>query len=444
MERVKYMDFIGKLLPVDGYHVLLTGSLTSNYTQSLTHLYQPLIGFEAVALYHTLLHEIELQNEETIQTHHSLMNYLNVSLERIYEMKLKLEGIGLLNTYKNSDEDKTVFIYELISPFSPNEFFQDAMLTELLYHHLGESKFNILKTHYDKNSEQISGENITASFHDVFQTFKPSHLPNRPVEKVTEQIKVPVKMIDFTQIEQTLTKQMIPIQNVLTERNREIISQLTHLYDLETYEVEKSLLWALTDENTLNVAEFKEACHDLFRAKHNNVPIQLTKKEKQIKQKMDKPLTKEEKLIQTLETISPKQLLEDLSRGKHASEQDMKLIRDVMLKQGLSTPVMNVLIHYVLLQTNMQLSKAYLEKIASHWSRANLKTAREAMQFAKDQIQQFKQRKQPRKTASNEVVPDWFKNRNERTEKRKIKQSKPSTEKDEILALLQKHASKKD
>src|SRR5690625_5816655 len=104
--------------------------------------------------------------------------------------------------------------------------------------------------------------------------------------------------------------------------------------------------------------------------------IELTNKPqieaKQKSSERSEPKTKEDHLAAALETMSPKDLLEDLSSGGHASESDMKLIREVMLKQGLKTPVMNVLIHYVLLQSNMQLSRAYLEKIASHWSRAKI------------------------------------------------------------------------
>src|SRR5699024_1669380 len=133
--------------------------------------------------------------------HHSLMNYLNVSLDRIYDMRLKLEGIGLLKTYEQNNEENRVYVYELFSPFSPSEFFQDVMLTELLYHHLGEAKFKVLKDHYDKIDKRIIGENVTASFQDVFQTFTPTHLPNENVDKVPEQINVTVNMIDFTHIQ---------------------------------------------------------------------------------------------------------------------------------------------------------------------------------------------------------------------------------------------------
>src|SRR5699024_84863 len=86
------------------------------------------------------------------------------------------------------------------------------------------------------------------------------------------------------------------------------------------------------------------------------------------------------------------------------------------LKQGLKTPVMNVLIHYVLLQSNMQLSRAYLEKIASHWSRANLSSAKEAMEFAKLQNQPYNTRKRANKQ-SKEVIPEWCKNRDKKNDK---------------------------
>src|SRR5699024_5514556 len=172
-------------------------------------------------------------------------------------------------------------------------------------------------------------------------------------------------------------------KRVLTRDNKRIIKQMMTLYDLTSYDIENALLWALTEENALNVDEFKEACHSLFNSYNAHRPIQLTEKKQHAKKEKaypEQPKTKEEMLIKELETISPQQLLVDLSSGNQASEQDMKVIRDVMTSQGLPAPVMNVLIHYVLLQSNMKLSKAYMEKIASHWSRANLKTAKEAME----------------------------------------------------------------
>ena len=440
-ERVRQMQHLGKILPVDGYEVRLTTSLPTDYIHSLYHLYQPLIGIEAISLYQTLLLQIEIQSEVSIQTHHTLMTYLNLPLDQIYEARLKLEGIGLLKTYQFDSDDRVYFTYELQAPFSPRQFFADMMLSELLYRHLGKSRYMLLKNVYSKNNERDIGKDITASFSDVFQTIQsknPVHSPAPPESSPG----IPIKSVNFSILEQTLHRKMIPVNKVLTETNKKIIAQLMQLYDLETYEVENALLWALTDENTLDVEQFRAACHDLFRAKHNVTDVKLSVKREEVNQP-NKELSKEERLIARFESISPKELLEDLSGGNNASEQDMKLISEIMVKQGLPNPVMNVLIHYVLLQSNMKLSKPYLEKIASHWSRAKLKTAKEAMEFAKKQAEPpvKLQRNNRQKKQSTEVIPDWFKER--KTKQQNTNQSaKPKEEIDkDLVKLLQRHAS---
>lgn len=438
------MNFIGHVLPVDGYYVLLKGQLTADYTTSLTHLYQPLIGMQSVMLYQTLLHELEFQ-QDSPQTHHTLMNYLNIPLDEIVKARLNLEGIGLLKTYKKQLEQSTIFTYEIQSPFSPNDFFHDAMLSQLLYHQLGNEKFLMLKNRYEQIIHGDLGENITASFNDVFQTFTPTLEMVKPIS--SNDLDDTAVSVDLRWMEQMLKQRMIPVGQVLTIENRKLISQMMELYDLDNYEIEKSILWALNEENLLHVDEFKNACHDLFRSKHNNTTIKLTERITSPKQKeQTKPKTKEEMLIHKLETISPKQLLEDLSGGHQASEQDMRIIRDVMTSQGLPSPVMNVLIHYVLLQSNMKLSKAYLEKIASHWSRAKIKSAKEAMEFAKKERDKFqkpnfkKQNSTYTRRNTKEIIPDWFKERNGNRKESEIEKSESSPK--QPLINLEKEKAK--
>lgn len=444
--RVRMMKFIGKVLPVEGYYVLLKSYLPVDYAKSLTHLYQPLIGIQAVTLYQTLLHEMELQREYEPQTHHTLMNYLNIPLDEIYQARLKLEAIGLLKTYKNNTESTNMYTYELQSPFAPKDFFKDAMLSQLLFHHIGEDKFKDLKNHYVTTPKKQIGTNITASFNDVFQTFQPSfEVAQAPTSE--ENPESSEDKIDFSWMELMLQQRMIPVKKVLTAENKKLISQMIQLYDLYAHEIDKCVLWALTEENILDPEEFKTACHDLFKAKYSETPIQLRNKAIPNQPEVtNKPETKEDQLINELESISPKQLLEDLSSGNHASEQDMRVIRGVMTTQGLPSPVMNVLIHYVLLQTNMKLSKAYLEKIASHWSRANLKSAKEAMAFAKKEKYQkgTTPKTNNRKPVSNEVVPDWFKERKNKNAKQppKTNDTDMTKEQEEVAAMLRQYSSR--
>ncbi|TMN21136.1 replication initiation and membrane attachment family protein [Lentibacillus cibarius] len=444
------MRDIGKILPIDGYHVLMEKSQPADYLKSLTHLYQPLIGIQAVTLYMTLLHEKELQQQSTVQTHHTLMNYMNLPLDDLYRARLKLEGIGLMKTFKEQSDEYSIYTYELRPPFAPAQFFTDEMLAQLLYHHIGQAKFDMLKNHYVKQEQDNKGANITASFNDVFQTIFPDGRYMEAAGDLQDESTGDIMEPDFSWMEQVLKQRMIPTGQVLTNKNRQLIAQMMTLYDLPEYEVEKAVLWALTEENTLNRGEFKEACHDLFRNNHQGT-VRLTDKQVETTEEaVQNPTTKEEQLIAELERISPKQLLEDLSNGGQASGQDLKVIREVMTTQGLPSPVMNVLIHYVLLQTNMKLSKAYMETIASHWSRANLKTAREAIAFAKNEKMQYQQRKNrkksTKKTASKEVVPDWFHNRKKKKQENDDKPQHSNTDKEwqETEQLLKKYSKKKN
>lgn len=448
MERIIYMKFIGKLLPIEGYTVRMDEDLPLDYSVALTHMYQPLIGLHAVMLYYTLLHELDFQRETGMQTHHTLMNYMNMPLDELYKARLKLEGIGLLNTYQKGESKNRYYVYELLRPFAPQSFLRDAMLSQLLFHHLGKDKYNQLKSFYEQAERKEDLKNITVSFGEVFQTFEPSALNVESISSYEKKSGPPINSIDFSWIEQMLKQRLIPVKQILTRDNKRVIVQMMTLYDLSSYDIEKVLLWALTEENTLNMDEFKEACHNMFKSKHDKEPIKLTTKRDKTSatdKSLEAPKTKEEMLIYELETISPKQLLADFSSGNRASEQDMRVIRDVMTTQGLPAPVMNVLIHYVLLQSNMKLSKAYMEKIASHWSRANLTTAREAMEFAKKELNRFQEKSNPKRPYQRynnakqpEVIPEWFKHRNEpitevKDESNSINEQKEKEELDQLL-----------
>ncbi len=256
--------------------------MPADFAHALTHLYQPLIGIQAISLYMTLLHEIELQQDSAVQTHHTLMNYMDLPLDDLYRTRRKLEGIGLLKTFQEQANEYNIYTYELHPAFCPVTVFMDEMLAQLLYHHIGKVKFAMLKDHFAKPHRGNQGVNITASFGDVFQTVlpdegtleKPAAESRNLHERKPEQSTEP----DFSWMERVLKQRMIPAEQVLTQANRQLIAQMMTLYDMPEYEVEKAVLWALTEENALNQNEFKEACHDLFQNNHQ-AAVRLTEKQ---------------------------------------------------------------------------------------------------------------------------------------------------------------------
>src|SRR5690625_2479220 len=222
---------------------------------------------------------------------------------------------------------------------------------------------------------------------------------------------------------------------------------MMRLYHLTEVDIEKCVLWALTEDNTLDQVEFKAACHDIFKTERNAFIQLRVKKEDQPQQqqrmqRQRKSKSPREQLCELLETISMRQLLEGFTEGE-ASEKDLKMIGEIMHAHQIKPAVMNVLVHYVLTQSNKKLSRSYLEAIASHWARLSLKTAKEAMDFVQAEIERARKGRKGRQTKrkrQQEVIPEWFKEQKEER-KQSAKKQRESLDKDEILALFHKHSS---
>ncbi|MCA0969852.1 DnaD domain protein [Halobacillus litoralis] len=409
---------IGKLLPVDGFKLMKRGESPKGTERAMTHLYQPIIGRLAVALYQTLVSEFEINGSETAQTHHTLMSYLSAPLDQIYEARKYLEAIGLIQTYQTNDANaQREYFYILNPPFSPEEFFRDNMLSLLLYHEIGENKYKQLKSRLVRPELSLEGfDEVTASFDEVFHAITTNGPVSVSEPKAEGSQAGPAYLdnrVDFEWLSQSLKDKMYVSERILTGANKRIISQLASLYNLSSLELEKAVTWALDENHQLIIEELKTACHDFMKEKPTaKKDHQLDLRDKVQVESSDENKSKRDQLAERFEQISPRELLEDLSRGNHAADQDLKVVRDIMTEQGLSPGVMNVLIHYVMLRTDKKLSKPYVEKIASHWARKNVQTVHQAMSLATAEHQKYQQWGQQktfqRKNTKEEVIPDWF------------------------------------
>lgn len=438
---------IGKILPSELYTTELEQEMPMSFSFVLTHLYQPLIGVEAIVLYQTLFTESQINLKNEKQTHHGLMTYLGLPLDRIYRARRRLEAIGLLQTFEQYDGDGKLYHYVLHIPHTGRSFFANDFLSHLLYHQLGSTRFKQVKSLFTTtDADRQNKKETTATFEEVFRVAKVT--PQESIIHKDSGHRIPIdKSIDFEWFEQILTQRMLPVEKILTDHSREIITQMAAAYNLTDQEIEKALLWAITEENELNITEFKAACTDFVQT-NDKTSIQITEKPLKslvISKETSKSKSREEQLIERLETVSPKQLLQDLADGRPASVQDLKIVSEVMTSQGLNAGVMNVLLHYVLLKTDMKLSKNYLETIASHWARKNVKTVRQAMTLAKSEHKKYQEWKNKPKTTNKrnfttnkkDIVPEWYKNRNQSNKKtppNETDKEKQASEADELLS----------
>ncbi len=420
-----------ELQAVDSYQVKASGILTGADRKIITMLYQPLMGAECLALYQTLFTEVE-ENRlwSEAHSHVQLLNMLDISLKALFEARLKLEGLGLLKSYVKTENDQRFYVYEILPPLSPEKFFSDGLLNIYLYSKIGNAQFQRLRRFFaDEAFETDTYSEITRSFQDVFEPFKGGASAAEPVSNQVLVDKVAAKEIEFDDASfdfhlflSLLSPGMITREKI-TKEVRQTILKLHGIYQVSEKDMPSYLYRALDSNGEIDIVYLRKIVREGYTIENGAPPKLQMKHETSIKEEPEvkETLNDEEALQVYLESITPFQLLVDISDGAIPAETDLRVVEEVMNQQNLPVPVMNVLIEYVLLRLDRKLSKNYMMTIAAHWKRKNVKTAKEAMDLAWQEHEKYKRLQEEPATPKNtnynrnyqkstrkEILPDWF------------------------------------
>ncbi|MBC2253277.1 helicase DnaB [Listeria welshimeri] len=424
-------EFWMELQAVDSYQVKASGILTGADRKIITMLYQPLMGAECLALYQTLFTEVE-ENRlwSEAHSHVQLLNMLDISLKALFEARLKLEGLGLLKSYVKTENDQRFYVYEILPPLSPEKFFSDGLLNIYLYSKIGNAQFQRLRRFFaDEAFETDTYSEITRSFQDVFEPFKGGASAAEPVSNQVLVDKVAAKEIEFDDASfdfhlflSLLSPGMITREKI-TKEVRQTILKLHGIYQVSEKDMPSYLYRSLDSNGDIDIVYLRKIVREGYTIENGAPPKLQMKHETSIKEEPEvkETLNDEEALQVYLESITPFQLLVDISDGAVPAETDLRVVEEVMNQQNLPVPVMNVLIEYVLLRLDRKLSKNYMMTIAAHWKRKNVKTAKEAMDLAWQEHEKYKRLQEEPATPKNtnynrnyqkstrkEILPDWF------------------------------------
>ncbi|MBB6448208.1 replication initiation and membrane attachment protein [Geomicrobium halophilum] len=414
-----------QLLPVDGFCVRMTHYSADTDKKVLMQLYQPLIGAQAINLYQTFYYRLA---RDTYQcegsTHHELMMTTGEELTNILEARRKLEGIGLLKTYvakRNENEDRQ-FTYELLPPMSPQQFFEDDVLSVFLYNRIGKQKYRQIRKQF--LIPKMSGEwgEVTASFNEVFTSLHPSELiptSEQMEERANGQmvtraggsgVSVEEGDFDFELLYYSLPS-FFNRDQILSEQVKEAIRRLAFVYRVDPASMSQLLQQALVGDEEVDIKQLRKKVQEWYRMSFGQTPPALglrsdqpnpPNKEKETVP--EGPIDKEESAIQYYETIPPLNLLESFSDGAVVSLSDARLAESLLFDHQLPPGVANVLIDYMMRVNDRKLDAALVHKIASHWSRKKLKTVEDAMELARREHKERQQAKQPKDKRQNQTA----------------------------------------
>ena len=404
-----------KLMPADTYVVVNKTIIDTEARKILTMLYQPVIGSLPIMLYFSLWSDLDKSEIiSTELTHHHLITNMHISLEEIVEARKKLEAIGLLKTFYK-EENINNYIYQLYSPINANDFFNHPILNVVLYTNLGKKEYQHLKSYFKiPRINTSSYEDITASFSDVFKS-----VPLTSYEVINDNIrKKNIQKLNINTdfdfeflIESTPTN--IDKNKVFTKEIKELILELSFLYDLDVMKIKDIIPTSLNERGTINKDEFRKNCRNYYQFENKGLlPSVIYNQQPEYLKTPTGDNSKRAKMIYTFETISPYELLKSKNNGSEPTNRDLKLTEDLIINYSLKPGVVNVLIDYILKTNNNKLTRALAETIAGQWQRLNIETVDEAMKEAEKEHKKYNKNKQSqsskKKVLKDEKIPEWF------------------------------------
>ena len=391
----------------DYFEVKLMSLIADYDRDTLTNLYQPIIGYTALAVYFTLWSEGQNQKVASLTTHGQIMRRMRITPGDFIEARKILEAVGLLKTYIEMQEDENKFFtYEIYAPKTPKSFFDDALLYGLLIKMLGESEANKFKTLYKFEKNDNQGKEVSASFLEVFSPNFEDPAFIKALEGGPSIGRNSAKIISSFSYE-SFFNEIKRISNIKEEA----------FSKKDMKEIER--LATLNGINEVLAAEKVVSIYDAYAGKGKHIDyVKLAKmfqeydgttyshknNDNESGPNLNSGTTELARKINLMETISPKQYLSLLQNGTQPALADLRLVNDLSQKFNLPNCVINALLDYALLMNDNVLSRAYCEKVAASLAREGVQTTIDAMNYLRKAGK--KTNKGPRKTKYEKGVEE--------------------------------------
>ena len=375
-----------KVLANQDFLEVRLASLIADYDRdTLSNLYQPMIGYEGLALYMTLWSEANNERISPLCTHKQVFLRMRIPAGAYVEARKYLEATGLLKTFVSQGQDFKIYHYELYAPKSPHGFFDDALLYGMLIKSIGETNANRLKNIYLIEPKQDYGEEITTKFAEMFHpqfndeafveaTDGATKVKGRNSGKIKGQFSYEqffecmkgisqIKDSAFNKADMKEIERLATLNGVNEEETAKLVNQLYEPDQPKGHRVDYEKLAKAMQEKT----DYKYR-----RGRASQSEPNLMSGVSDLARK-----------INLMETKSPKDYLSYLQNGTKPATADLKVINDLSKNYHLPNPVINAIVDYVLYKADNVLSRPYAEKVAVSLVRENILTAVDAMNYLK-------------------------------------------------------------
>lgn len=345
----------------------------------LTLCYGPLMGPKAYTLYLYMYTEAKRMDRFHMpMTLDRLVQVTDGANEDFMLALAALEGLGLVRTYRRSEDGHTQYLFRVREPLSVRAFLKNAVLTTLLEKALGQNGMKATLNHFRMAGEDTTDyEEISHKFTDVFNV-RMSDV--RPLSQrgvyLDEKKGEPQFNYDFTLFDEAMNDYQIPRRQL--EAHRELFAQMGVLYGIDALTLASLVRDAMGRDRKLDREKFIKNCRSYYEI-DENAQLKAVYHHQSDRYKMqDAGTDKLTQHLKYLETISPYELLKNRQGGAEPILHDLKICENLMVNLGLEPGVVNVLVEYALGRNDNRLSAAFCETIGASWRRKHVTTVKEA------------------------------------------------------------------
>ena len=394
------------LMPADTYIVINRTILNDHDRKLLVMLYQPIVGSVAINLYFTLwsyLDKTEIMSSSW--NHHHITNSMGITLKEFITSREKLEGIGLLKSYVKQGTVNN-YVYEMYSPLSASEFFNNPILNTVLYTNIGNDEYNKVKEYFKVPRINLSSyEDITLKFNEVYESTNSVNTISTDIKKKSTGKLDIMATIDLNNVLKSIPEEMLNIKSI-TRETKELIIKLGFIYDLNDEEMNNIIRNSINEKHNIDKELLKTNARKYYRFENSGkMPSIVYRNQPEYLRKPVGDTSRRAKIIYQFETTSPYDFLSSKNGGTKPTKTDLSLLEYLLIDLNLNPGVVNVLIDYVLRINDNKLTRNFIETIAGQWKRNKIETVEDAMNLAS---KEQKVRKTKTVTKKVEEKPTWF------------------------------------
>ena len=365
------------LSPSDIFEIRKTSLISSNDYEYALDLYAPIIGIKNVSVYFAFIAE---KGGEQKPLSEFLSKY-RLSSGELENALSYLEAVGLVTTYHKILGKKHLYLYSIMAPRTPAQFFSNELLYGTLRSFLSEDGCKEIAKKYETGTTPEGFENVSERFVDVFHLNigNASIIQSGPKtgERKFGSLQLGFDNNAFMSALVELNPTLKPAYITKEESMR--IARIAALYSYEESAMAsfvsdsyrpRNVIGKRIDFDHLSELAIQNAKYDYLHKEH----IKSTSSEIH----GDAPTAK---VIRMMDSMSTLQFLTKLQRGNKPAPSDVKLINTLVVEMGVPENVANALIFYVLGVQENALSGAYVTKLGASLVRAGITNALDALNF---------------------------------------------------------------